>query len=204
MPGKLGVERCLVVAPASHLSRRWPELRSQVGIPLKGDVRITLRSDADRRPAATMICVVGAENWRRGRLRPPRVGRPGAQSLRLLASGRSALLAVAESIVRSRAHGVSAQRALVLCVVALATTLPPAFAGATAAAIAVVAAIVVSLTLFHTLTVAALVAQTGRAVLAGPRRRAAPRAQQSPWACRPRSSCSRSPTPCRAPPRPAC
>ena len=42
--------------------------------------------------------------------------------------------------MRSALDGVSAQRALGLCVVALATTLPPAFAGAAAAAITVVAA----------------------------------------------------------------
>ena len=105
-----------------------------------------------------MICVVGVENWRRGRSDHHGWVAPGAITP-LLAYGSLGLLAVAESIVRSALDGVSAQRALGLCVVALATTLPPAFAGATAAAIAVVAAIVVSLTLFHALTVAALVAQ---------------------------------------------
>ena len=105
-----------------------------------------------------MIYVVGVENWRRGRPDHPAWIAPGAITP-LLAYGSLGLLAVAESIVRSALDGVSAQRALGLCVVALATTLPPAFAGATAAAIAVVAASVVSLTLFHALTVAALVAQ---------------------------------------------
>jgi signal transduction histidine kinase len=51
------------------------------------------------------------------------------------------------------------QRALAVCVVALATTLPPAFLAPPAAAITVVLASVVSLTLFHTLTVAALITQ---------------------------------------------
>jgi signal transduction histidine kinase len=105
-----------------------------------------------------MIHVVGVENWRRGRSDDHAWIAPGAVTP-LLAYGSLGLLAVAESIVRSALDGVSAQRALGLCVVALATTLPPAFVGATAAAIAVVAASVVSLTLFHALTVAALVAQ---------------------------------------------
>ncbi len=69
------------------------------------------------------------------------------------------LLAVTESIVHSALTSVSAQRALVLCVVALATTLPPAFVTQEAAAVTVVTASVVSLTLFHTLTVAAVLAQ---------------------------------------------
>jgi hypothetical protein len=105
-----------------------------------------------------MTYVVGVENWRRGRPDHPAWIAPGAITP-LLAYGSLGLLAVTESIVRSALDGVSAQRALGLCVVALATTLPPAFAGATAAAIAVVAASAVSLTLFHALTVAALVAQ---------------------------------------------
>jgi signal transduction histidine kinase len=69
------------------------------------------------------------------------------------------LVATTESIVRSALAGVSAQRALVLSLVALATTLPPAFMAPAGAAITVVAASVVSLSLFHTLTIAALVAQ---------------------------------------------
>jgi signal transduction histidine kinase len=69
------------------------------------------------------------------------------------------LLAVSESTVRSALTGVSTQRAVVLCVVALATTLPPAFISRQAAAMTVVSASVVSLVLFHTLTAAAVVAQ---------------------------------------------
>jgi signal transduction histidine kinase len=69
------------------------------------------------------------------------------------------LIAVVESVVRSAATAVSAQQALVLAVVALATTLPVAIASAQTAAIAVVAASAVSLALFHTITAAALVAQ---------------------------------------------
>jgi signal transduction histidine kinase len=76
-----------------------------------------------------------------------------------LAAGLLGLLAVSESIVRSALTGVSTQRAVVLCVVAVATTLPAALMTLEAAALTVVVASVVSLALFHTLTVAALVAQ---------------------------------------------
>jgi hypothetical protein len=76
-----------------------------------------------------------------------------------LAAGLLGLLAVSESIVRSALTGVSTQRAVVLCVVAVATTLPAALMTLEAAALTVVLASVVSLALFHTLTVAALVAQ---------------------------------------------
>jgi signal transduction histidine kinase len=69
------------------------------------------------------------------------------------------LSALAESIVRSALVGVNVQRALVLCLVAISTTLPLALVSPQPAAIVVVVACVVSLTLFHTLTVAALVAQ---------------------------------------------
>jgi signal transduction histidine kinase len=84
------------------------------------------------------------------------------------------LSAVTESVVRSAITGVGVQRALVLCLVALVTTLPPASMSQQAAAITVVIASAVSLTLFHTLTVAALVAQLvalyrlGRAARPGP------------------------------------
>jgi signal transduction histidine kinase len=77
----------------------------------------------------------------------------------VLAGVSLGLVAVIESIVRSALTGLSAEHALVLCVVALATTLPPAFVAEPAAAVTVVAASVVSLTLFHTLTVAAVLAQ---------------------------------------------
>ncbi len=108
--------------------------------------------------AATMTSVVGVNSWYRARPEPERriaaaVAAPG------LTSAGLGLLAVTESIVRSALVGESAQRAIVLCVVALSTTLPPAFLAQTVAAITVVAASVVSLALFHTLTVAALVAQ---------------------------------------------
>ena len=123
------------------------------------------------RPAATMVHVVGVENWRRGRSDHQAMDHAGRD--RSPVDLRSARPARGRRVDRRAPHstGVSGQRALALCVVALATTLPPAFAGRTAAAAAVVAASVVSLTLFHTLTVAALVAQL--AVLY-PRRSPAP------------------------------
>jgi signal transduction histidine kinase len=77
----------------------------------------------------------------------------------VLAGTLLGLIAIAESIVRSAVIGVSTQHALVLCVVALATTLPTALGSEEAAAVTVVAASVVSVTLFHTVTVAAVLAQ---------------------------------------------
>ncbi|MGB9184424.1 MAG: hypothetical protein WCB67_10185, partial [Solirubrobacteraceae bacterium] len=102
--------------------------------------------------------MVGGHSWLRGRAESRRrivagVGVPA------LTAGLLGLLAVTESIGRSALSGVSTQRAAVLCMVALATTLPPALMAIEAAAIAVLSATVVSLALFHTLTVAALVAQ---------------------------------------------
>src|SRR3984885_8015123 len=158
MPGKLGGERRLVVAPASHLSIAGLSYEGRTASLSGGMVGSLRRAMPNGRPAGTMIHVVGVENWRRGRPDHQAWITPGATAP-LLAYGSLGVLAVGESILRSALEGVSAQRALGLCVVALATTLPPAFVGATAAAIAVVAASVVSLTLFHALTVAALVAQ---------------------------------------------
>jgi signal transduction histidine kinase len=77
----------------------------------------------------------------------------------VLVSTGLGLCAIAEVVVRSPVTGVSVQRALVLCLVALATTLPPAVVSPPPAAVAVVVASAVSLALFHTLTVAAVVAQ---------------------------------------------
>jgi signal transduction histidine kinase len=108
--------------------------------------------------AATMGDVVGAHRWQRGREERD-WGITTGVSAPLLEAVLLAALAVIESAVRSALTGVSVQRAVVLCLVASATTLPPAFVAPTAAAIAVVAASVVSLALFHTLTVAALLAQ---------------------------------------------
>jgi signal transduction histidine kinase len=73
------------------------------------------------------------------------------------------LAAVTESIVRAAAVGSSVRSTLVLSllavsILALATTVPLAFLGPAAAAVAVSAATVLSLGLFHTLTVAGLAA----------------------------------------------
>jgi signal transduction histidine kinase len=65
-----------------------------------------------------------------------------------------ALAGVVESIVRAVGADVNAQFVPVLCLLALATTLPLALLRPTAAAVAVVAASVVSLVFFHGLTVA--------------------------------------------------
>lgn len=69
------------------------------------------------------------------------------------------VLAVAESIAGSALTGENAEFALVLCLLALSTTLPLALLRPAAAAIAVSAASFVSLAFFHTLTVAGLGAQ---------------------------------------------
>ncbi len=61
--------------------------------------------------------------------------------------------------MRSAVTGTSLERALVLCLVGLATTLPVSVAAGQPAAIAAVSAAVVSVALFHTLTIAALFAQ---------------------------------------------
>jgi signal transduction histidine kinase len=102
--------------------------------------------------------VVGAHTWHRGREAPERRIAIGLTAP-VLGAVTLAVLAVIESAVRSALTGVSVQRAVVLCLVAGATTLPPALLARAAAAIAVVCACVVSLALFHTLTVAALLAQ---------------------------------------------
>jgi signal transduction histidine kinase len=69
------------------------------------------------------------------------------------------LLAVAETIVRAARAGASAQFTLVLCLLALSTTLPLALLRPAGAAMTVSAASVLSLGVFHTLTVAGLGAQ---------------------------------------------
>jgi len=78
---------------------------------------------------------------------------------RVIAAVALASIAATESILRSAATGVSVQRALVLCLVAAATTIPVAGPASQAVGVAAVAATVLSLTLFHTLTLAALAAQ---------------------------------------------
>jgi signal transduction histidine kinase len=105
-----------------------------------------------------MTDVVGAHTWRRERaLRRPQITADYAGPV--LIGTALGLSALTESLVRSALTGVSVQRALVLSLVALATTLPPALVTPQPAAVIIVVASVVSLTLFHTLTAAALVAQ---------------------------------------------
>ena len=69
------------------------------------------------------------------------------------------VFALAESIARSAVTGVSVQRALVVCLVALATTVPATWMAREPAALVAVCAAAVSLALFHTLTVAGCAAQ---------------------------------------------
>jgi len=134
-------------------------------------------------PAATMARVVVADTWHRARAEHER-RLTAAVAAPVLAGVLLGLLASVESIVRSALTGVSAQRGLVLCIVALATTMPSAFAPEAAAAVAVAAASVVSLVLFHTLSVAALAA--GLVVLYRLARGGSPRARaQSIAVCLP-------------------
>jgi signal transduction histidine kinase len=105
------------------------------------------------------LYVVTAGRWRRVRAEYADGPTDSPSFTPVPAAARLGTLGVAESILRSTLDGVSMQGALVLCLVALATTLPPAFLAPQAAAITVVSASVVSVTLFHTLTVAALITQ---------------------------------------------
>ena len=124
-----------------------------------------------------MTGVVRAEPWNSRRAdRHSRI--TGALATPSVAFVLLGVLGVTESIVRCAVSGVSAQRAVILCVVALATTLPPAFAAEAVAGIAVTSASVVSLTLFHTLTVAALIAVVAALYRLG--RQGAPRATAQP------------------------
>jgi signal transduction histidine kinase len=104
-----------------------------------------------------MKAVVGAASRRSPRTPHSRVG--ATVTAPAFAATALGLTAATESLVRSATTGVSAQRAVVLCVVALATTVPMAIPTPQTAAVTMVAASALSLALFHTLTVAALVAQ---------------------------------------------
>ncbi len=73
-----------------------------------------------------------------------------------ITGGVLALIGVTEAITRAAVTDVSAQVGLVLCLLALFTTLPLAVLRPEPAAVAVSAACVLSLALFHTLTVAGL------------------------------------------------
>ena len=82
-----------------------------------------------------------------------------ATHLRAVVGVLLGLLALIEAVARAARTDADGQFDVALCLVALATTLPLAALGPTAAALAVSAASVVSLTLFHTLTVAGFAAQ---------------------------------------------
>jgi hypothetical protein len=90
-----------------------------------------------------------------------------AEALRRLAAAPQAPAAVAllgpaavtEASVRAAVIGATAQTALALCLLALASTLPLAVLGRVPAAVAVCAVSVLSLAAFHALTVAGLLAQ---------------------------------------------
>jgi signal transduction histidine kinase len=82
-----------------------------------------------------------------------------AQQARAVAGPLLGLAAVTEAVARTVGSGTSAQFALVLCLLALSTTVPLAVLVPVAAAVAVSAASVLSLALFHTMTVAGLGAQ---------------------------------------------
>jgi signal transduction histidine kinase len=101
--------------------------------------------------------VLDAPTWQYQSASRHRLGAP--VRARVVAAIALGLIAVTESAIRAAATSVSVQRALVLCLVAAATATPVAFPAGQAVAAATVAAAVLSLTLFHTLTVAALVAE---------------------------------------------
>ena len=73
-----------------------------------------------------------------------------------ISGGVLALIAVTEAITRAAVSDVSAQVGLVLCLLALFTTLPMVVLRPGPAAVAVTGASLLSLALFHTLTVAGL------------------------------------------------
>jgi signal transduction histidine kinase len=165
MPRKVGRAAGVVVAPESHLRRSSHE-RDGLRIPLKSEARIADKRDAHPSDNGDNDSVVKAHSRRPGQAAhrrriaaPQPLPLPLPLTVPILAGASLGLIATGESIVRSAVTGVSAQHAAVLCIVALASTLPLAFATRQTAAITVVTAGVVSLALFHTLTVAAVIAQ---------------------------------------------
>jgi signal transduction histidine kinase len=105
-----------------------------------------------------MISVNQADDWRK-RWADTARRIAAAPQTPAVAGALLGLLAVTESVVRAAVMGVSAQLAVVLCLLALSTTLPLALLRPVGAAVAVSAASVLSLAFFHTLTVAGLGAQ---------------------------------------------
>lgn len=84
-----------------------------------------------------------------------------------LAAGALATAGVAEAFTRAVLTGAEPQYGLVLCLLALATTLPLGFVSPAAATATLTAAIVLSLTVFGTLTVAGMAAQLAALYLLG-------------------------------------
>jgi signal transduction histidine kinase len=109
-----------------------------------------------------MIYVSRAGDWRSGWADTGRriAAAPQAPAV---AGALLGLLAVTEAVARAAGTRVSVQSLvlwlLAVSIIALSTTVPLAFLGPVAAAVAVSAASVLSLALFHTLTVAGLAAQ---------------------------------------------
>ena len=98
------------------------------------------------------------------------------------------VLALAEAVTRAALIGVSAQVGVVLAVLALATTLPPALLTPAGAAVAVAAACAISIAFFHTITVAGVAAalialhRLGRTVAPRPSTTLAATAMAAPFA----------------------
>jgi signal transduction histidine kinase len=100
--------------------------------------------------------MIGVATWARGWAAGRRIA--DAPLAPAVTAGLLALAALTEASVRAAVTGLSAQTALVLCLLALADTLPLAALGPAAAATAVCAVSVISLAAFHTLTVAGVAA----------------------------------------------
>lgn len=118
-----------------------------------------------RRPA-TMLVVSSADGYDRGDGVRRFVAAPRAPAV---IGGVLASAAVVEAVARAVLTDTSVQGGVVLCVLALATTVPVALLGPVAAATAIAASATVSLALFETLTVAGALAQVVAVAMAGHR-----------------------------------
>src|SRR5271170_8403035 len=102
---------------------------------------------------------MGTAGGDRGGLRPETVRRIAASPRAPVVAGvLLGIAAMIEAIARGAGTGMSAAGLVGVCALALFTTVPLAFLGPTAAAVAICAASVLSLAAFQTLTVAGLVA----------------------------------------------
>jgi signal transduction histidine kinase len=100
--------------------------------------------------------MIGVASWAHGWAAGRRIA--DAALAPAVIAGLLGLAAVSEASARAAVTGLSAQTALVLCLLALASTLPLAALGPVAAALAVCAVSVLSLAAFHTLTAAGMTA----------------------------------------------